>query len=831
MSDPKDFHVLVVGGGIGGLALAKSLELAGISYTLLESRDKIAPQVGASIGINPNGARILDQFGYFDEVLAAVEPLHSMTNRYGNHEKLGSPRDVPLIVAARTGYPLAFLDRHRFLEIMYNNLKDKTLVLLNKRVERIDTSETSVTVKCRDGSEYHGHVVIGCDGVNSPTRHELWRIADEQSPGYIPQKDKTAMTVEYKCLYGIATKTTGIDPPGHLYGGHGFDNSKLYIVNKGDRIYFFMIEKLDRIYGTQEIPKYTKEDAVQFAEQIRDWKMQHTTFGEVWKNVESYALVPLEEANYEKWAYGRIACAGDATTKMTPNSGAGGNASIESAAAVANELKRLVDHSHGIPSGDAIAAALVRYQDARLLRAHAIGKAANNVTRVHALKTWMHRFLVYYLVPRAGDLLTDMQCGFLTGAVMLDWLPPPKRSLTGTMPFNPQAGTGKQESRLWRLFLSLPLLAIFIAATQILNPTPLLPMLTSMHDNRQYEAGSFSFAVREKFTGIKWFDDIWRPLTICFMPSNFAVDELSYVQMNSFLTDVGIIYSIMLIESARRASALTVFKLPMLFGIFSQLAGGGMILPLYFYLAWWTCQIDHFKALDMRLTSMKYTSTVVVSMMVCYYLPLRMQFFASSFETRHLWNWVWQIFPITVAIMQRFLAATVAKDTITSDRLNRPLADLTTIQVQLAIPVLLSAVTWITTYFTAPFSMKEIFTPRTVALSSTDFNLGIRTLLQWDWVLIFGSAYIWLAYSFWDLKAAGMSHYSWIALLMLSFGLSGALGPGATFAIGWGYREYCLAYHKHKGAVVSAEVPAKGNVANGTANGVAKEIGNGHVKA
>ena len=67
-SSEKDFKVIIVGGGIAGLTLANSLERAGIDYVLLERRGDIAPQVGASIGFLPNGCRILDQLGVYDEI-------------------------------------------------------------------------------------------------------------------------------------------------------------------------------------------------------------------------------------------------------------------------------------------------------------------------------------------------------------------------------------------------------------------------------------------------------------------------------------------------------------------------------------------------------------------------------------------------------------------------------------------------------------------------------------------------------------------------------------------------------------------------------------------
>lgn len=68
----KPFTVIIVGGSVAGLTLANILERIGIEYILLEAYPEIAPQVGASIGLAPNGLRILDQIGCYDAIRAFI---------------------------------------------------------------------------------------------------------------------------------------------------------------------------------------------------------------------------------------------------------------------------------------------------------------------------------------------------------------------------------------------------------------------------------------------------------------------------------------------------------------------------------------------------------------------------------------------------------------------------------------------------------------------------------------------------------------------------------------------------------------------------------------
>lgn len=69
MAQPKaPFRVIVVGGGVAGLAASHAFQKAGIAHVVLERRSTVAPAEGASIAMYPNGARILHQMGALEAV-------------------------------------------------------------------------------------------------------------------------------------------------------------------------------------------------------------------------------------------------------------------------------------------------------------------------------------------------------------------------------------------------------------------------------------------------------------------------------------------------------------------------------------------------------------------------------------------------------------------------------------------------------------------------------------------------------------------------------------------------------------------------------------------
>jgi 2-polyprenyl-6-methoxyphenol hydroxylase-like FAD-dependent oxidoreductase len=96
MAESRPFRVIIGGGGISGLTLANALEKANIDYVLLEGRDSIAPQVGASIGIFANGGRILDQLGCYATLEKQTVPLNLYHNRYENGTLIYTSDTVPL---------------------------------------------------------------------------------------------------------------------------------------------------------------------------------------------------------------------------------------------------------------------------------------------------------------------------------------------------------------------------------------------------------------------------------------------------------------------------------------------------------------------------------------------------------------------------------------------------------------------------------------------------------------------------------------------------------------------------------------------------------------
>lgn len=168
-------HVTVgiVGGGIAGLTLAKMLERLNISYTLWEAYE-ITPPVGASIGLMPNGLRILDQLGIIDKVEAYSVPRASWEHRDGDDGgKLYTTSYTSGACDERLGFDTFFMERWRLLEILYESIEDKSKIHPSTRVVSVVNHATGATVTTADGTRTSCDFVAGADGVHSIVRREI----------------------------------------------------------------------------------------------------------------------------------------------------------------------------------------------------------------------------------------------------------------------------------------------------------------------------------------------------------------------------------------------------------------------------------------------------------------------------------------------------------------------------------------------------------------------------------------------------------------------------------------------------------------------------------
>ncbi|UQC81979.1 FAD binding domain-containing protein [Colletotrichum lupini] len=399
------FKVIIVGGSVSGLSLANMLERLDVDYTLLEAYPNIAPQVGASIGLLPNGFRILDQLDCFEPILEMVGEYHLKNSLCGPDGKPLGPPSMANIqhLEARLGYPSIFIDRQMLLQVLFDNLKNKDKVIPEKRVEKVELLKEGVRVHTKDGSVFEGDIVVGADGIHSTVREEMWRIGHEERPGYFPLDEHSRVPVATKCIFGISKRPSNL-PIHNQQMVLNEGRSYLIISAPGNRTYWFLFSGVgDTKYG-KDIPKYSKEDTEKLAlEHWEDLVFENVTFGDVYKNKIMATLVPLEEYVFEKWHYQRIVCIGDASHKIDPISGQGGNGALEAAALLTNSLTDMLEKNPKSQPTEIVEAALAQVHINRHERAKTLVANAHTLQQVLTGRSPYSKIVTKYLVPLLGD--------------------------------------------------------------------------------------------------------------------------------------------------------------------------------------------------------------------------------------------------------------------------------------------------------------------------------------------------------------------------------------------------------------------------------------------
>ncbi|KAL2849403.1 hypothetical protein BJX68DRAFT_267254 [Aspergillus pseudodeflectus] len=820
---PNPLKIIIVGAGIAGLTLAKALEeippsasSPPIEYIVLEGRPELAPQQGAGIALAPGGSRILDQLGVYAGLEDQMAPVSSSAV-HDVHGKLLLPArsDAALLVGRRMGYPFGLVERRNVVLALLRGLKrKKECVITGKRVVRVEhevDQDKPVTVVCADGSRYEGDVVVGADGVRSKIREEMWGAVEKRvcrSKGFDVQRERDAMTAEYRCLFGLSSPVPGY-APGCSDDTIGKDVSTMVATSKGGQVFWFLFGRLDRVYKNGEIPRFSAQETAAFAQQHANLPVQGgITMGQLWKSRRTATLVPLEEADYRLWTAGRFVIIGDGAHKMTPQTGSGGMLAIDHAAALANILHMLNSaRGNSKPlTTRAIENALSEFDTRRRhIRTTALIRQAGALARLQALRTPLDRIAAALLFPRAGDARADQLCGDAVGAARIEYLPLPRRSLQGTMPFNPELGIGLGESKRGRALRALPLLLLALGG--FLSMAAVVPLEGAA---QVLNAGVYRWAssngtqvedkIPETFYGVPMVDEFARLGVMRFIISraHFMLQNLS------LFADYGVWYAIMLVEASRRSLRLTIVQCALLWGLLN-LKGIAIFVPIYYFAHYIVSPMSAFGARDMRLTDTNQNKTILPVLLVAHYAPFLTAYLSPSSSTRQTAAFLWELFPIWIAAMQYGQSDLVPSTSLQDRLIPHPTRDLPSIRRTIIPLVLFSAAVWQYTLWTSPSISEalQLFSPITSGVDSMTFAELFAETLKWDQVFFGFANEVWIVLLFWDMKRAGYIRRSWVSLIGCAVAVTVLGGNGALLGVAWLYREEMLVVGNHWAAVVA----------------------------
>jgi salicylate hydroxylase len=166
--------VLIVGGGIGGMAAALSLSRLGLAVTVLEQASTLG-EIGAGIQLAPNAFAALDALGVGERTRARAV----FTERLVMMDAVDATEVGTFVVDAafrqRFANPYAVIHRADIHGAILDAVRTSPLITFVTSSQVTDVMEDAdgVTVVDAAGRSFRADVLIGCDGVKSVIRERI----------------------------------------------------------------------------------------------------------------------------------------------------------------------------------------------------------------------------------------------------------------------------------------------------------------------------------------------------------------------------------------------------------------------------------------------------------------------------------------------------------------------------------------------------------------------------------------------------------------------------------------------------------------------------------
>lgn len=341
--------ILIIGGGIGGLSVARELALRGMKATVLERAPQLNP-VGAGIIMNPNAMGVLERNGLADQVRRDSWPYLSRETRDRSGRLLATRDYRPLYESGKLAQG-ALVHRAHLLDVLYRSLPPGT-VTFGVSLENI--------------SSQNADLVIGADGIRSQVRREFFGETKPRYMGYRSHRLIMENVADVRCFTE--------------YLGRG---QRIGLVPIGERRLY--------VWTTYNSPHNAPliGDFPEFFRQFSDPALQRL-FAAL-PPPESIITTEIEELWVDDWvrvsARNSAVLLGDAAHALTPNIGQGAGMAMEDAAVLAQVL------AEELASGAEIEHALGSYAKRRKPRVETVMRISREVgedgQRTSTLGCWL----------------------------------------------------------------------------------------------------------------------------------------------------------------------------------------------------------------------------------------------------------------------------------------------------------------------------------------------------------------------------------------------------------------------------------------------------------
>jgi 2-polyprenyl-6-methoxyphenol hydroxylase-like FAD-dependent oxidoreductase len=345
-------RIAIVGGGIGGLALALGLQQRGLACEVYEQAQEVR-ELGVGITLLPHAMKELAALGVQPQLEAlGIENLESVFfNRWGQFI-YREPR------GRHAGYAVPELGMHRgkLHKVLYEAALARLgadRIHLDHRCTGSQQDQAQVTLSFVDGrgqprAPVQADLVIACDGVNSAIRRQFY---PQEKPAFAGINTWRGVTVHKPILSGKTYVRIGSIATGKMVIYPIVDN----VDGQGNQLINWVAEIGHADAGMNDWNK--PGQLADFLPVYQDWKFDWLDVPALIAGARDILEYPMVDKDpVPRWTFGRVTFLGDAAHPMYPRGSNGSAQALIDAATLARELAA---------GGDALAA-LQRYEAARL---------------------------------------------------------------------------------------------------------------------------------------------------------------------------------------------------------------------------------------------------------------------------------------------------------------------------------------------------------------------------------------------------------------------------------------------------------------------------------
>jgi 2-polyprenyl-6-methoxyphenol hydroxylase-like FAD-dependent oxidoreductase len=360
MSD--SFHVLIIGGGIGGLTLAQGLKRAGISAAVYERDRTVTDRLqGYRVHISPTGSEGLHEclppqlFETFDRTCGAP---NTAVRFFTEHMQELIAFDNDLVQQTDPIAQHRAASRITLRQVLLAGLDN---VHFDKTFYRYEERAGRIVADFEDGSCAEGDVLVAADGGGSRVRRQFLPHAQRVDTGVIgiagkifldAARDKLArrlldgislvaargglgLFVAIQEMTGGAVGGIGANEPMLAGAGNLYENTRSYLM-----------WALSAKRTTFALPQAERSDSTALAaaanQAMAGWARPFRDLVGL-SDPTTFSCLPIRTSMpVAPWRSGRVTLLGDAIHSMTPFRGIGANVAIKDAV----RLKRALVAAH-----------------------------------------------------------------------------------------------------------------------------------------------------------------------------------------------------------------------------------------------------------------------------------------------------------------------------------------------------------------------------------------------------------------------------------------------------------------------------------------------------